>query len=88
MTLKEKQYVLFLEVTAGDEPGQWLVLPLSLPIGLPPVGVVRADHMENVPLHEGYTQLSTGNVYVLLWVVVKQGFHMNLETKENETLQV
>lgn len=78
--------VLFLEVPAGDEPGQWLMLPLPLPVRLPPVGIVRANHMENVALHEGDAQLSTGNVYVLLWIVVKQGFYMNLGTKENKTL--
>lgn len=86
VTLKEEIYVLFLEVPAGDEPGQWLMLPLPLPVRLPPVGIVRADHMENVALHEGDAQLSTGNVYVLLWIVVKQGFYMNLGTKENKTL--
>lgn len=86
VTLKEEIYVLFLEVPAGDEPGQWLMLPLPLPVSLPPVGIVRADHMENVALHEGDAQLSTGNVYVLLWIVVKQGFYMNLGTKENKTL--
>lgn len=78
--------VLFLEVPAGDEPGQWLMLPLPLPVRLPPVGIVRADHMENVALHEGDAQFSTGNVYVLLWIVVKQGFYMNLGTKENKTI--
>lgn len=62
------------------------MLPLPLPVRLPPVGIVRADHMENVTLHEGDAQLSTGNVYVLLWIVVKQGFYMNLGTKENKTL--
>lgn len=86
ITLKEELYILFLEVPAGDEPGQWLMLPLPLPVRLPPVGIVRADHMENVALHEGDAQLSTGNVYVLLWIVVKQGFYMNLGTKENKTL--
>lgn len=62
------------------------MLPLPLPVSLPPVGIVRADHMENVALHEGDAQLSTGNVYVLLWIVVKHGFYMNLGKKENKTL--
>lgn len=51
--LTEGVYVLFLEEAAGYEPGQRLVLSLPLPVGLPPVRVVYADHMENIPLHEG-----------------------------------
>ena len=48
-----------------NEAGQGLG-PLPVPVGLPPVRVVLADHVENVPALEGDAELVTRDVEIIV----------------------
>ena len=47
------------------EPGQSLS-PLAVPVSLPPVGVILADHVEDVATLEGDAELVAGNVEIVV----------------------
>lgn len=63
-----------------NESSQGLVFLISIPVGLPPVGVILADDMEYISLLEGQAQLSTRHEGVIRRVVVKVRSHMHLTT--------
>lgn len=57
-----------------------MVVLVSVPVGLPPAGVVLADDVEDVSLLEGQAQLPTRNEGVIRWVIVKVSSYMHLRT--------
>ena len=53
--------------------------PLPVPVGLPPVGVVLADHVEDVAPLEGDPELVAGNVEIVVRGVGEMGSVVELE---------
>lgn len=69
---------LLLERLAGHEPSEGLVLLLTLPVCLPPVGVLLVNNVEDVPFHERQAKFPARDVGILLGVVVVLSPHVNL----------
>lgn len=61
-----------------NESSQGLVFLISIPVGLPPVGVILADDMEYISLLEGQAKLSTRHEGVIRRVVVKVRSYVHL----------
>lgn len=64
-----------------NESSQGLVFLISIPVGLPPVGVILADDVEYVSLLEGQAQLSTRHERVIRGVIVKVSSYVHLRTE-------
>lgn len=67
-------------VPTWNESSQGLVVLISVPVGLPPVGVILADDVEDVSLLEGQAQLPTWHEGVIRGVVVKVSPYVHLRT--------
>ncbi len=65
-----------------NESSQRLIVLISVPVGLPPVGVVLADDMQDVSLLEGEAELPTRHEGVVRGVVVKVSPYMHLRAGE------
>lgn len=65
-------------LSTWDESSQGLVVLVSIPVGLPPVWVVLADDVQDVPLLEGQPQLPTRHEGVVRGVVVKVRSYVHL----------
>lgn len=63
-----------------NESSQGLVVLVSVPVGLPPVGVILADDVEDVTFLEGQSQLTTRHEGVIGGVVVKVSPYVHLRT--------
>lgn len=70
----------FYKMPTWNKSRQRLVVLISVPVGLPPVGVVLADDMEDVSLLEGQAQLPTRQEGVIGGVVVKVSSYVHLWT--------
>jgi len=68
-----------LKRSAGNEACKGLIL-LALPVSLPPVSILLADDVKNVALLEANAQLPARDIWVVLGVVVKVSFHVQLQT--------
>ena len=55
---------------------------VSVVTGLPPGVVLLAEHLQDVAPPEGQRHLSTRDARVLLWVVVQQSPHKQLQKQE------
>lgn len=70
----------FLLFPTWNESSQRLVLFISIPVSLPPVGVVLADNMKDVSLLKRQSQLSTRQERVIGGVVVEVSSYVHLRT--------
>lgn len=68
-----------LKRSARNEACKGLVL-LAFPVSLPPVSVVLTDDVEDVALLEADAQLPARDVGVVLGVIVKVSFHVQLQS--------
>merc|ERR1719242_559201 len=66
---------LAVEVRAGNQTGQRVLLPL--PVSLPPVWILLVDHMEDVALVERDAQLPARDIVVVLCLVVNLSFKVD-----------
>lgn len=66
----------FLELLGGDEASSKVGVPYSL--GLPPRGIVLADHLQDLPPLEGQARLLAGDGSVLPGVIVEERPHEHL----------
>lgn len=67
--------VLMLESFARYQASQSLIL-FSFSVRLPPVRVLLRDHVQHVAFLKAYTQLSTRNIRIFLWIVVEMSSYM------------
>lgn len=63
-----------------NESSQRLVLFVSVPISLPPVGIVLADDVQDVSLLKTQPQLSTWQERVIGGIIVEVSSHVHLRT--------
>lgn len=63
-----------------NESSQGLVVLGSVSVGLPPVGVVLADDMQDVTLLKGQSKLPARQEGVIRWVIVKVSPDVDLRT--------
>ena len=68
-------------IPTWNESSQWLVVLISIPVGLPPVGVVLADDMEDVSLLEGQAQLPARHEGIIGGVVIEVSSNVHLRTR-------
>lgn len=78
---------LFLGPT-WNESSQRLVLFVSVPISLPPVGIILADNVQDVSLLKTQPQLSTWQKRVVGGIVVEVSSHVHLRTDGDEESKV
>lgn len=73
-------FMVCLLFPTWNESSQRLVLFVSIPVSLPPVGVVLADNMKDVSLLKRQSELSTRQERVIGGVVVEVSSHVHLRT--------
>lgn len=61
-----------------NEASEGLLVLMTFPVRLPPVGVVLASDVEDVSLLEGQAELSARHIWVLGWVIAEVCFYMHL----------
>lgn len=65
-------------IPTWNESSQGLVVLVPIPVGLPPVGVILADDVEDVSLLEGQAKLSTRHKGVVRGVIVEVSSYVRL----------
>lgn len=63
-----------------NESSQKLVLFVTVPISLPPVGIILADNVQDVSLLKTQPQLSTWQERVVGGIIVEVSTHVHLRT--------
>ena len=75
-------------IPTWNESRQGLVVLVSIPVGLPPVGVILANDVEDVSLLEGQAKLSTWHKGIIRGVVVKVSSYVRLRRIYNNRVAV
>lgn len=64
-----------------NESSQGLVVLVSIPVGLPPVGVVLTDDMQDVSLLKRQSKLPAWQEGIIRWFIVKVSPNVDLRTE-------